>query len=279
MGEPRIDAASGSARARAGASGHGDLRALALARPELAWRPGRDIAQARNAHATNTRAQLARALRSEHDWLEGDVRLGRHHRAHMQHLRGERVDLSLDEWLSVAGASGRGVKLDVKEREALPAVLDAVRRAGIEEHRLILNVGPWPAQELLAVRRAFPRAIINLSPVSDRRLTAGDIVQLQLAARIVGGPVMFPIRHDLVTSGVVDALRPLGRVAVWNSPMLTNPDRHSERRLRELGVDGMVDLREPSGVSQQAQSMLVSGAARLFGREPVYRALEAVGLL
>lgn len=261
------------------ASTDAELRALARARPELEWVPGRDIASARNAHATNTRAELAEALLGDYDWLEADVRLGAAGLPVMQHARRDPVELDLRRWLAVTNPSGRGLKLDVKERAALPLVIDAVRDSGVDEHRLIMNVGAWPAPELASIRRAFPAAIINISPASDADLTSSDLVQLQVAARIVGGPVMFPIREDLLDAGVVHALRPYGRVAAWNAPALTNPDGGSVQRLRSLGVDGMIDLREPRDGLELLQSTLTGVAARAFGWDAVHRALDAVGLL
>lgn len=272
MGDRTIDSAAGAPVTAVGT----DLHALAAARPELAWQPGTDIARARNAHTTNTRQELAGALRSDANYLEGDVRVGPEGELVMQHDPRDRVDLSLDDWLSVGVASGRGVKVDVKERSALEGTVAAVRRAGVPEDRLIFNVPAWPAGDLLAIRRAFPKAIINLSPTAKLPLTASELVRLQLAARVVDGAVMFPIRQELVTAGVVRALQPYGRIAVWNTPGITNPGRGTEAELRRHGVDGMIDLREPNG-SQYVTSALAQGAARVVGWEPVLRAIDALG--
>lgn len=254
------------------------LRALATARPDLAWPVGADIARARNAHVTNTRHELGDALAHDFDWLEADVRVGANGQPVMQHDLEDPPGLELTRWLEFVAPSGRGIKLDVKERAAMPATLAAVRRAGISEHRLIMNVGGWPAPELLKIRTAFPQAIINLSPVSDGDLSSRDLVRLQVAARLVGGPVMFPLRHDLVTPPVVSELRPFGRVAVWNSPSLTNPGPESEPELRAMGVDGMVDLREPVTFKDRTQSAAVGFGVKLFGWDAVHKALAALDL-
>ena len=254
------------------------LHALALARPELAWPVGRDIALAQNAHYTNTRAELAAALGSDFDWMEGDVAM-QGGAPVLQHRSGDRVDLDLASWIGLVAASGRGAKLDIKDPDALPAVLELARRSGIPEHRLIFNVTLLPPESLQLIRRAFPGAIINLSPVSDADLTPADLAALQVAARIAGGPIMFPIRIDLLTPAVMAALRPFGRVAIWNTPQLWNPRPDERARLRSVGVDGMIDLRAPSGAEQRIQSVLVGGAARIFGWDPVHRALDALGIL
>ena len=254
------------------------LLALARARPELAWPDGRDIALAQNAHATNTRHQLAEALRGAFDWMEGDVSIEAG-RPVMRHSTGDPVDLDLDRWVQLVATSGRGAKFDLKDRAALPAVLDLAMRAGIPQHRLIFNVGALPAASLHTIRRSFPDAIINLSPVSDADLTPADTAELQVAARIVGGRIMFPIRIDLLTPGVVAALRPFGRVAIWNQPQLWKPRFDERERLRVQGVDGMIDLREPRDAKEWVQAAVVGGAARVFGWGPVHKALDAVGLL
>jgi hypothetical protein len=255
------------------------LLRLAAARPDLAWPVEADVSIARNAHETNTRDELAGALRGEFDWLEGDVRLDRTGRPVMQHDRDGSSDLDLATWLRVADASGRGAKLDVKVRDALPATIALVQQSGIDQRRLIINVGIWPAAELASIRRAFPDAIINLGPGSNAALTSADLVGAQVAARIVGGRVMFPIRQDFVTPGIVDALKPFGRVAVWNSPKLTNPGPRDVPRLRAMGVDGMIDLREPASIGQHASSAVIESAAWVFGWDPVRRALDGLGLL
>ena len=254
------------------------LLALARARPELAWPTGRDIALAQNAHETNTRTELAAALRGDFDWMEGDVAI-EGGRPVMRHRSGDPVDLDLDRWVQFIAASGRGAKFDLKDPAALPAVLDLAQRAGIPQHRLIFNVGALPAEALQTLRRRYPDAIVNLSPVSDADLTPADLAELQVAARIVGGRIMFPIRIDLLSPHVIGALRPFGRVAIWNQPQLWNP-RHDEReRLRAQGVDGMIDLREPVGAKETFQSAAIGVAARVFGWDPVHKALDALGLL
>jgi hypothetical protein len=255
------------------------LQALARSRPDLAWHFGADISIARNAHNTNTRMELAEALQGEFDWFEADVRLGEGGVPVLRHKLKDAFDLELQHWLQIVAPTGRGIKLDVKEPEALPAVIEAVRRTGVPQYRLIMNVYPGPTEQLLAVRRAFPRAIINVSPVSDTDLTPADIVELQVTARLLGGAIMFPIRHDLISREVVQALRPFGRIAVWNTPELTNPSPWTPLELRLMGVDGMIDLRESVTRRDRLSTTLVSVGAKLFGWNAVYDVLDAVGLL
>jgi hypothetical protein len=271
-----------SGLAPAGPALRSDLAELlrrARAHPELAWNPSTDIAEGRNAHRTNLRAELAIALQGPYNWLEGDVQMGADGTPVMQHSVGDPVDLGVRDWLAVAAASGRGTKLDVKDPKALPGVIAAVLASGIPQGRLIINVGAWSTELLRSIRRVLPDVIVNISPAADADLTPADLVQLQLAARIVGGRIMFPVRDDLVTADVVHALAPYGRIAVWNTPGITNPGPTRADRLRELGVDGMIDLRNPEGMVEHLQAFVVGGTAKLLGWNAVHAALDALDLL
>jgi len=278
MGVQAFRAGSLGSGAAAADPGLVSLLALARARPELAWPAGADIANAHNAHYTNTLAQMAAALMGDHNWLEGDVALIDGTPV-MRHDGRQRVELTLEQWLQVAAASGRGAKVEVKDRAALPQVLELVRRSGIPQHRLIFNIGPGPASNLLLIRQHFRDAIINVAPEADAHLTSADIVQLQVAARIAGGRIMFPLRIDTVDEAVVAALRPLGRVAIWNSPELWIPREDDVQRLRAMGVDGMIDLRDAANAWQRIQAAAVAGATHVFGWDAVHTALDAVGWL
>ncbi|MCW2926795.1 MAG: hypothetical protein JWM86_763 [Thermoleophilia bacterium] len=255
------------------------LLALATAHPHIAWTPGSDIRDARNAHATNTSEQLASALGSAFDWLEGDVRLAADGRPIMQHESSDAGGLELGDWLRVAHASGRGVKVDVKSRDALHATIRATLMSGVPEHRLIFNLSDWSTADVIEVRRAFPAVMISISPAPGEELNPRALLRLQVAARVAGGAMMFAIRQDQLTPGVVAALRPFGRVAAWNSPGLTNPDPGDPARLRRMGVDAMIDLRQPQGPAQFISAAACETAAWVLGWPAVRDALRAVGQL
>jgi hypothetical protein len=253
-----------------------DLLALAGATVDRAWRIGADIAQARNAHFTNTRAELAAALRGAYDWFEGDVTVEPDGTPVMRHDPRGRFDLDLRSWLAVLRVSGRGAKVDLKASAALPRVLALVRASGIPQERLIINVEALPLAQLRLIRRALPDVIVNINPPRDgtAELEPADIVRLQLAALAVGGRVMFPIRIDLLTRGIVDALRPFGRIATWNWPGLTDSDAGDALRVRALGVDGMVDLRSSHGILQTLSATIAEAVASLVGWHAVHRLLD-----
>ncbi|RCK81425.1 MAG: hypothetical protein OZSIB_2294 [Candidatus Ozemobacter sibiricus] len=255
-----------------------ELLALARARPDLAWPPGRDIARARNAHRTNTYGELKAALSGPYDWLECDVRLEGPLRDHLP-IPGERRPITahdpyqtngllFEDWVKIANASGRGLKLDFKANAAIAPCIALLQKEGVDPRRLIMNIGipdPGPGQagdrpgalrtqpvsddRLTAIRRAFPQCLINLSPgvqttTPDGHYTARQVDQMIRYARAAGPPVMFPLRAEMVTREIVQALKPYGKIAIWNSPSTYHPaDVEAEiRKFREWGVDGMIDI-------------------------------------
>ncbi|MEW6283582.1 MAG: hypothetical protein AB1758_33535, partial [Candidatus Eremiobacterota bacterium] len=182
-----------------------------------------------------------------------DVRasLDEPHRLQMRHDLGEEPgeNLWLAEWLSLGRDSGRGLKLDVKEEQRTPQVLDEVEHSGVPPERLMFNLtcegieryGP-------EIRRRFPGAYLAVNPPSGGP-TPENLARMARAARDLGGPVTFVLREDLVTDQAIRMLQEHGSLSVWNSPGLWVPGslESREQRLRERGVDGMIDLR-PSQV-------------------------------
>jgi len=257
------------------------LLALARARPDLAWNPLNDIAVARNAHITNTREQLTAALQGEYDWLEGDISVDDHGRAVLHHPGRDSIDFTLGQWLTVVAASGRGAKLDLKTPHAIAPALDALERSHIPHARIIINIQPWlgSGPALFEIRRRFPTAIINITPRGTARVSDAELGAVQLAARIVGGRVMFPIRQDLMSSRIVAALRPMGLVAAWNAPELTDPQPSDVAHLRALGVNGTIDLRDPESPRQRVLSFVIGAFASALGWNAVQAALESLHVL
>ncbi|NLI79751.1 MAG: FAM151 family protein [Candidatus Riflebacteria bacterium] len=253
-----------------------DLVALAKAHPERAWPAGRDIALARNAHRTNTIAEMTAALTGDYDWLECDVRLEGPLRDHLP-IPGARRPITahdsfqtngmlFEDWVTIAKASGKGLKLDFKSSAAIDQCIAILQKAGVDEGKLIMNIGvpdppadtgdkpgdlrykPLTDGRLTAIRRAFPGCTINLSPgaaaTPDGTYSAAQVDQMIRYARGAGRPVMFPLRAECVTREIVQALRPFGKVAIWNSPSTYDPaDVAAEiAKFRGWGVDGMIDI-------------------------------------
>jgi hypothetical protein len=241
----------------------GQLLQLAAGRPQDAWLPGTDISLGRNAHKTNTPYEIGQALLGDFNFLEGDVRQEADGTIVMAHDRGALDGLSLAEWLDVGMASGRGLKLDIKESRAImPAVLMA-KAAGVPDDRLIINVtatgvpdADVSLAQLRAIRTIYPGAVVNLSP-GNASYPPTLMRTLARLAQIVGPPVMFPLRWDLVGPNIVSALRPYGRIAIWNLPLIVPRNiPAATAKLRAMGVDGMIDLNHNDSVSSLVETWL-----------------------
>ena len=259
------------------------LLRMARRRPDLEWNPGRDIAKARNAHVTNTASEMASALTGEYDYLEGDVRVDNWGQPVMAHDRGAQKMMALDEWLAIGAATGRGLKLDFKESQALLPALAACKRHGVPGSKLIINVSVWgdpgtiTPQQLRRVRRLYPDAILNLS-LNAKTLDPRSIAILQQWARAAGGPIMFPLRMDMANEDVIRQLRPYGKVAIWNNPTVAAPKNTFEAiaHLRKMGVDGMIDLRKAS-LGDKVSAPLFDALVGAIGWGPAVTLVNSVG--
>jgi hypothetical protein len=242
------------------------LRALATRRATPHW----NLASARNAHATNTPAEMSHALRGDYDVLEGDLRIDRRGRLVMAHEPWQVDGMTFHQWLDVGARSGRGLKIDVKEPEAIGPMLRMLAASGVPDNRLILNVplgreGTTSARvaHLRLLRTQAPGATINLSnqryPYDDSQLA-----QLREAADYVGGRVMFPVRSDEVNTRVTSSLAGHGRIAAWNLPLIDSPKSvlRERQRLRRLGVDGTIDLRTGRELPLTSEVMTLAMSAR-----------------
>src|SRR5262249_14241314 len=101
--------------------------------------------------------------------------------------------------------------------------------------------------DMQKIRRAFPKSIITLAPVTGKLpyYTPAQIDELIRSARAIGGPIGFPLRAEFATPEVVARLKPYGFVAIWNEPKTFNPKSipEAEAQFRAMGVDGYIDLR------------------------------------
>lgn len=243
------------------------------------WTPGSSLADTRNAHYTNTVAEMEAALQGPYNWLEGDLGrewgvrklplLGRFQQPIMAHDPYNVNGLSLEEWLEVGVASGKGLKLDFKCSSGLSEILDRVEASGVPQESLMFNsdVLPGPGsprlkgpfvrlvqgrgfspEQLHEIRARFPRAVISLGCLTGQqppgtRYSAQQLEKLRALAAEVGGPINFPLRAEFVDRAVVDALKPAGSVSIWNDPQSFAPQPEDVLRFRAMGVDGVIDLR------------------------------------
>lgn len=261
-----------------------DLQQKATAPSQIPhrWKDGTPISEANNAHYTNTPAELSAGLSGNYNFLEGDVWLegvargipGLDHFREpiMAHDYPDVDGLTLKEWLKAGKASGKGIKLDIKQSAAIPKVIEAVEEADIPQRSLILNAdmvyGPgWKndtkfklgnalmniqtqTEEMAQFRHAFPQTTLAVglytaaSP-EGTTYTQDQINQVSKIAQELGGPITFPLRAEFVTPNIVRQLKPYGSVSIWNDPKSYLPEdlKAARQGFREMGVDGMIDLR------------------------------------
>jgi hypothetical protein len=105
------------------------------------WDVDAPLVTGRNAHKTNTPDEMRDELGKDFNWLEGDLRLDKDNIPVMSHdEEDEGAGLKLDEWLAIGGAGERGLKVDVKEAEAIPKLLEKLEASDIPDGRIMLNV-------------------------------------------------------------------------------------------------------------------------------------------
>lgn len=250
-----------------------ELLKLAASHPGRAWPADKDIAEARNAHRTTTFDELKEGLEGNYDYLEADLRMegplrdhlsvpGPERRPVVAHDSYQTNGILFEDWVDVVKASGKGIKVDFKDSQAIGPVIDILKNAKIPEYRIIMNIGipaPPPISldelkdaRLKQIRSAFPKCILNLSPGGEAdangHYTARAVEQMIRYAKAAGQPVMFPLKAEMVTPEIVQKLRPFGKVAIWNDPTTFNPvDKEAEiEKFRSWGVDGMIDIRTVS---------------------------------
>jgi hypothetical protein len=274
-------------RTPAGAASYLLTLAQATRSPLTDWSDGSSWSRASNAHRTNTPVELDVALRSSHNWLEGDVRVDdTGTRLVMAHERGDiPAGLAFDDWLRACAASGRGVKVELKEPAGFELLVAALALGLVPQDRLIVNVtvaGPrgkvLTDDQLRRLRALVPGATINLSPTDQQRLGPAVLAELARTADLVGGKVMFPLQWDLVTDEVIRALKPHGRIAIWVAVPWGTPGDVDEETvaLRLRGVDGMVDLPRNVGTGMKLVSLGARALGTLFGRQAVVDARAGV---
>ncbi len=256
------------------------LETLAQAPSQDHWTPGTPYSEVNHCHFTNTPSELEHGLRGGYNFVEGDIRfegairrcgLERWREPIMAHDPQDVQGLTFGEWLDVVQPSGRGIKMDIKQAAALPEILQELKERQIPDDMLIFNgdvvTGPgaparlkWGAHQLQdmtmdmddlrAIRREHPQAMLSLGAYTGRQpegTTYSDktLNHLSQMADELGGPVSFPLRAEFVTQGTVDKLKPHGLVSVWNDPSTYAPSDvgAATKRLREMGCDGIIDLR------------------------------------
>ncbi|GAB4266933.1 MAG: hypothetical protein Kow0029_01030 [Candidatus Rifleibacteriota bacterium] len=245
-----------------------ELRAIAVSRRNFGWHPDDDISGVVNAHYTNTTSELKKALESECNFFECDVRLEGPLRSLIPIIGGERRPVTahdpfqtngmlFEDWVKIVAESNRGIKVDLKTDNALDGVLATLKKYKIVDRKLILNInvtkpGIGPAadkdERLKKIRRDFPECYIKLSPgsgsIANGKYTDAAINRLIEYAKAAGQPVLFAMRADFVSPEIVKKLEKYGRVSIWNTTWSFNPRdvKKEVERFRSWGVTGIIDL-------------------------------------
>lgn len=230
------------------------------------WSNSWGLEGATNAHNTNTKEQFSDAMKGDYDWFEGDIReeIDRPGRLEMRHDKGREPgdNLTLTEWLNAGRDSGRGLKLDVKESEFMPQILDQVTAAGIPSDRLMFNLGFSESKKYgEEIRERFPDSIMAINPPSNE-LKTEDLEKMGKLADTLGGQSTFPIREDILTDEAIDKLSQHGSVSVWNSPgfSIMGGDSVDKRhdKLIDRGVTGVIDLRDDESLVAKGRDFVKS---------------------
>lgn len=221
------------------------------------WWLGRPLSEGKNAHHTNTREDFAEALKSGNNWFEGDVRKEiNSDKLEMRHDKGHESgdNLTLKEWLQMGKASGRGLKLDVKEGQHIDRILDEVEQANIPSERLMFNLGDADMHKHGAeIRQRFPNAILAVNPPSGP-LDEKAVDRMIENAERGGKPVAFVVRHDQLTDEAIARLKPHGPISVWTDQSHAPSERDQARVIEDLkrrGVNGVIDIPAAMGTGEK----------------------------
>jgi hypothetical protein len=169
----------------------------------------------------------------------------------MAHDAHRTADLTFSEWATAIAASGRLLRIDLKEARALPSVLATMKRLGVAPERVSFNVSPYAPgraanmsiDAIRQLRARFPTSWITLN--NPLPFWPGHDLTVH-AAHLVGGKVGMALMAPRISEKLVRRLTSAGvTVNVWNHPPLWAPvDTAKEAaRLRSMGVNGYIDLR------------------------------------
>ncbi|WP_342376157.1 FAM151 family protein [Myxococcus stipitatus] len=231
--------------------------------PGNRWTPGTPLSEAKNAHTTNTRSDFDHAKNGDYTWFEGDVRMefNREGKIEMRHDEGNETgdNLTLTEWLNKGKELGVGLKLDVKDDRVFDnRFLEEVRASGVPDNKLMFNYGFGKAADEGARTRAmFPGATLALNPPGgpmneqvDKLI--GQVTSINDANKLPStGPNKPPVtfvfeygKHP-TDPALINKLKEYGTISIWRGNTFQSLSvEDSTKNLRNLGIDGMIDLKE-----------------------------------
>jgi hypothetical protein len=235
------------------------------------WWAGRPLSEGKNAHRTNTREEFDAALKDgSFNWFEGDIRKALHGDGiETRHDPGPELGgtMSLPEWLQKGKASGRGLKLDVKDGFELPNIIKAVKASGVPDGRLAFNLGAGELDKYGAdVRKAFPHALIEINVGSaGAKMDQTEVNRMLGYAKKLGQPVSFVERYDRLTPSAIQQLEKVAPISLWNDPgrggLTSKNVPQVTAQLRKEGVTGIIDLRPSENELQKVEDIATKGEA------------------
>ncbi|NTX58780.1 hypothetical protein HR086_46605 [Myxococcus sp. CA039A] len=238
------------------------------------WKPGQKLSEANNAHSTNTQHDFNKAVKEGKNWVEGDLQMKKDGGMEMNHDEYD-PKLSFQDWLAKGKALGVGVKVDVKldafkggatpqeieensikKKAAVTEMVKQIVDSGIPGERLMFSVNPYEAAWIReALGDKLPNATMGIN-TPDGALTSDTAAAMQQhITDNAPRPVSFITRYKDIKDASPEVIQALkngkATVSVWNDPGDMSPlieqadDVVSEtKKLKERGVDGMVDIRE-----------------------------------
>ncbi|AGC43729.1 hypothetical protein MYSTI_02413 [Myxococcus stipitatus DSM 14675] len=229
------------------------------------WKPGQKLSEANNAHATNTQRDFNKAVEEGKNWVEGDLQMKEGGGMEMNHKEFD-PKLPFQEWLAKGKALGVGVKIDVKldafkddtvkKEAAVKDMVNQVVASGIPSERLMFSVNATEAKWIReALGDKLPQATMGIN-APDGALTSqtAEAMKQQIAEN-APRPVSVIVRYMDIKNASPEVIQALknenATISVWNDPGDISPlieqadDVVSEtKKLKERGVDGMIDIRE-----------------------------------
>jgi hypothetical protein len=200
---------------------------------------------------SNTAEQMRIALAGDYNSIEGDVRLERGVPV-MSHDPGGEDALLFADWLRIGIASGKHLRIDFKEAAALDQVSALLERMRVPDGQVTLNMSTgsphMDSDATLAtverVRAAHPHALIAFNVPPSPLGAPYDAVSD--AAKRIGGPTQVALEIEEATPDRIRQMRDAGMfVGIWNDVAVHPVEDVSAtvRKLRDLGANGLVDLR------------------------------------
>ena len=240
--------------------------------PNRPWNNDMPLRGSRNAHRTNTTEQIEEARHSKVHWFEGDLRSPNHPKQplNMGHDDSEQ-GMPLSEWLKRGKASGRGLKLEMKDVQSaaeVDRILDEVEKSnqdGKLDQRLMFNMAAGNMERFgQQIAERFPGAILAIT-ARQGELTPQEVRRLQ---DIPNGwdprpKVTYVLNETQVARGLVHKLQQIGPVSIWNNvgTDLVSEDGQGSvddrrRRLERMGVEGVIGLEPDKNFTQVALDKL-----------------------